>query len=160
MILVFSMAGISKMTLNSNLERARREWKRLDPLAAVVRSEQTASVANRKTLSELESWTKGGQMAMYRILYELQSRIPAQMALENLYAGLEEASDTEAYYTLRFSGRAQGELTAVEARRHLNASDGLRRFCGEIKLVSSQREAGDTWIFALEGRRAAEGAKP
>lgn len=158
-ILVFSMAGISKMTLKSNLDRARREWGRLNPQAAVVRSLQTASAANRKVLSDLGSWAKDDQPAMFDILYALQSNIPAQMALENFYAGLEQASDTEAYYTLRFSGRAQGELTAVDARRRLNAHESLRRFCGEIKLVSSQRETGDTWIFALEGRRLAEEGK-
>ena len=97
---------------------------------------------------------------MFSILYAAQSRIPAQMALDNFYAGLEQASSTDPfYYVLRFSGRSQGELTAVEAKRLLNADADLRRFCGEVKLVSSQRESGEIWIFALEGRRLAGGAK-
>jgi len=79
--------------------------------------------------------------------------------LTRFYAGQEQASDEDpVYYTLRFSGRSLGELTAVDAKRQLNADAGLRRFCGEIKLVSSQRESGETWIFALEGRRMAGGA--
>jgi hypothetical protein len=159
-VLVFLLAGISKMTLNANLDRARREWKRLNPQVTVVRSFITATEANRKTLSELESWAQGDHLSMFSVLRAAQSQIPAQMALENLYAGLEQASDDDpSYYTIRFSGRAQGELTAVEAKRQLNADAELRRFSGEIKLVSSQREAGDVWIFALEGRRLAGGAK-
>ena len=159
-ILVFLLAGISKMTLNANLDRARREWERLDPQAAIVRKKQAAVGVNSKTLSELENWAKGDHPSMYSILRAAQSRIPAQMALDNLYAGLEQGSDTDpVYYTLRLSGRAQGELTAVEAKRQLNADAGLRRFCGEIKLVSSQRESGEIWIFSMEGRRPAGGTK-
>ena len=153
-ILVFLLAGISKVTLNANLDRARREWERLEPLAAVVRNGQAAIAANNKTLSELEGWAKGDHPSMFSILRSVQSRIPSQMALENLYAGLEQGAEKEpSYYTLRLSGRAQGELTAVEAKRQLTADAGLRRFCGEIKLVSSQRDAGEIWIFSLEGRR-------
>lgn len=158
-ILVFLLAGVSKMTLNANLERARHEWERLDPQAAVVRKAQAAIATNSKTLAELEGWAKGDHPSMYSILYAAQSRIPSQMALDQFYAGLEQASDAESYYTLRFSGRSLGELTAVEAKRQLNADEGLRRFCGEIKLVSSQRESGETWVFALEGRRVAAGGK-
>jgi hypothetical protein len=159
-ILVFLLAGVSKMTLNANLDRARREWERLEPQAAVVRKAQAAIAINSKTFSDLESWAKGDHPSMYSVLYAAQSRIPAQMALDNFYAGLEEAFDADpAYYTLRFSGRSLGELTAVEAKRLLNAEADLRRFCGEIKLVSSQRESGETWIFALEGRRPTGGAK-
>ena len=36
-ILVFLLAGISRMTLNSNLDRARHEWNLLDPQAAAIR---------------------------------------------------------------------------------------------------------------------------
>lgn len=160
-ILVFSLAGISKMTLNANLERARREWTRLDPQAAVVRRCQSAISANRKTLSGLESWAKGDHLSMFNILRAVQSEIPAQMTLEHLYAGLEQLADKDPVYrTLRLSGRSQGELTAVEAKRKLTASAEVRGFCGEVRLVSSQRETGDIWIFALEGRRlAAEGDK-
>lgn len=157
-ILVFSLAGISKMTLNANLERARREWERLDPQAAVVRNCQTAITANRKTLTELESWAKGDHLSMFSILRAVQSEIPAQMALENFYAGLEQLADKEpVYHTLRLSGRSQGELTAVEAKRKLTANAEVRGFCGEVKLVSSQRETGEIWVFALEGRRPAAG---
>jgi hypothetical protein len=158
-ILVFLLAGISKMTLNANLDRARREWKRLDPQAAVIRSGQAAVDINRKTLSELDVWAKGDHPSMFSILRAVQSQIPAQMSLDRCYAGLEKYDADPAYYTLRLSGRAQGELTAVEAKRQLNTASGLRRFCGEVKLVSSQRESGEIWLFALEGRRLAGGAE-
>jgi hypothetical protein len=158
-ILVFLLAGISKMTLNANLDRARREWKRLDPQAAVIRSGQAAVDINRKTLSEMDVWAKGDHPSMFSILRAVQSQIPAQMSLDRCYAGLEQYESDPAYYTLRLSGRAQGELTAVEAKRQLNSAAGLRRFCGEVKLVSSQREAGEIWIFSLEGRRLAGGAE-
>lgn len=159
-VLVFLLAGISRMTLSANLDRARREWARLDPQATVIRSGQAAITINRKTLSELESWSKGDHLSMFSILRAAQSQIPAQMSLETFYAGLEQASDTETiYYTLRLNGRAQGELMAVEAKRQLNAEVGLRRFCGEVKLVSSQRESGEVWIFSLEGRRLAGGGE-
>ncbi|MFA7368735.1 MAG: hypothetical protein WC334_03730, partial [Kiritimatiellales bacterium] len=158
-ILVFSLAGISKMTLGANLDRARREFSRLDSQAAAVRNDQAAIDANRKTLSDLEKWSQGDHFSMSVILRAVQSEIPAQMALENLYAGLEQEDSTKpVYYTLRLSGRALGELTAVDAKRQLNSSAELRRFCGEAKLVSSQRETGESWIFALEGRRLAGGA--
>jgi hypothetical protein len=159
-ILVFLLAGISKMTLNANLDCARNEFGRLDPQATVVRNGQAAIEANRKTLDELKNWSQNGTLRMFSILRAVQREVPAQMALENLYAGLE--SETEAgpvYYTLRLSGRVQGELTAVDAKRRLNSSAELRRFCGEAKLVSSQREAGENWMFMLEGRRLAGEAK-
>lgn len=156
-VLVLFLAGISKMTLNANLDRARREWERLGPLADVVRSAHAATAANRQTLAKLESWAQGDHRAMHTILRAVQSEIPPQMELSNLYAGTEQASDEDpAYYTLRFSGRAQGELTAVNAKRQLNGNAEVRGFCGEVKLVSSQRETGDVWVFAFEGRRPAE----
>lgn len=159
-VLVFSLAGISKMTLNANLERARHEWARLEPQAAVVRKCQAATATNRKTLTELESWAQGDHLSMFSILRAVQSRIPAQMMVGNFFAGLEQAADTDPVYcTLRLSGRSQGELTAVDAKRQLNANAEVRGFCGEVKLVSSQRETGEIWIFALEGRRQAGGAK-
>lgn len=159
-ILVFLLAGISKMTLNANLDRARNEFGRLDPSATVVRNEQAAVVANRKTLDEIKSWSQGDHLSMFSVLTAVQREIPAQMALENLYAGSEsETAAGPVYFTLRLSGRAQGELTAVDAKRRLNSNAELRRFCGEAKLVSSQREAGENWMFMLEGRRLAGGAK-
>lgn len=158
-VLVLSLAGISKITLSANLERTRREWERLEPQAAVVRKDQAATAANRKTLAELESWAQG-DLSMFSVLRAVQSRIPAQMTLENLYSGLEQDSDTgPVYSTLRLSGRAQGEMTAVDTKRQLNADAQVRGFCGEVKLGSSQRESGDIWIFALEGRRPAGGSK-
>ena len=158
-VLVFSLAGISKVTLNANLDRARREWERLNPLVSVVRTSQTAAAVNRKTLAGLEGWSQGDHLSMFSILRAVQSRIPAQMMVDNFYTGIEQASDKDpAYCTLRLSGRSQGELTAVEAKRQLNANAEVRGFCGEVKLVSSQRESGDIWIFALEGRRPAGGA--
>ncbi len=159
-ILVFSLAGISKMTLNANLDRARREFERLDPQAKVIRAGQAAIEANRKTLADLETWSQGDHPSMFSILRAVQREIPAPMALENLFAGLEQETPTDpSYYTLRINGRAQGELTAVDAKRQLNSSAELRRFCGEAKLISSQRETGENWKFALEGRRLAGGAK-
>jgi len=160
-VLVFLLAGISKMTLSANLDHARQEFGRLEPLAAVIRNDQSAIDANRKTLSDLEKWAQGDHLSMFVVLRAVQSEVPAQMALENLYAGMEQEDETKPvyYYTLRLSGRAQGELTAVDAKRKLNSRAELRRFCGEAKLVSSQRETGEKWIFALEGRRLAGGAK-
>jgi hypothetical protein len=160
-ILVFLLAGVSKMTLSANLDRARNEFGRLDPQAAMIRNGQSALEGNRKTLAELESWAKGEQPSMHVILRAVQREIPAQMVLENLYAGLEQVSEADsAFYTLRLSGRAQGELIAVDAKRRFNSCAELRRFCGEVKLVSSQRETGEKWILAFEGRRQAErGAK-
>lgn len=158
-MLVLALAGISKVTLNANLDRARREWARLNPLAMAVRSNVVASTTNRKTIAELEAWGKGGGAAMHGILRATQKEIPAQIQLNNILAGLQTDFDGELYYTLRLSGRAAGELVAVEAKRKLNANDELRGFCGEVKLVSSQREAGEKWVFALEGRRLAGGAK-
>lgn len=158
-VLVLTLAGISKMTLQANLDRARREWDRLKPQADQVRANHTATSANRKMLDELERWSQGDHVAMYRILRAVQSEIPAKMELNNLYAGLESASNEEpVFYTLRLSGRAQGELTAVDAKRQLNANAEVRGFCGEVKLVSSQRDAGDVWNFALEGRREEAGS--
>lgn len=161
-VLVFLLAGISRVRLNSNLERTRHASERIEPQAALVRNAQAATAANRKTLAELKSWAEGDHPVMFGILRAAQSQIPAQMALENFYAGLDQegiGKEASSYYILRLSGRVRGELTAVEAKRQLNADDGLRRFCGEIKLVSSQREVGETWIFSLEGRRLTGGAK-
>lgn len=159
-ILVFSLAGISKMTLSANLDRARHEFGLLDPKAVAVRNGKAAIDANRKTLGDLKSWSQGDHLPIFSILRDVQREIPMQMALENLYIGLESELDAgTVYYTLRLSGRVQGELTAVDAKRRLNSNAELRRFCGETKLVSSQRESGENWIFMLEGRRLAGDAK-
>jgi hypothetical protein len=159
-VLVFLLAGISRVRLNANLSRVRHASERIEPQAVQVRNAQAATAANRKTLAELESWAQEDRFSMFGILRSVQSRVPARMTLENLYAGMDrDAVAGPVYYTLRLSGRAQGELTAVDAKRQLNDSAEVRGFCGEVKLVSSQREAGDIWIFALDGRRVAEGAK-
>ena len=159
-VLVFLLAGVARMRLNSSLERARHASDRIEPKAVQLRSVQAAAAANRQTLAELQKWAQGERLSMFSILRAVQSRIPPRMTLENLYAGMEQASDTDpVYYVLRFSGRAQGELTAVDAKRQLNDNAEVRNFCGEVKLVSSQRESGEIWIFALDGRRLAGGAK-
>jgi hypothetical protein len=163
-VLVFTLAGISKMTLHANLDRARREWERIEPLAAVIRAKQDAYIANQKTLEELEVWSKGDHVGMSGVLRAVQSEIPARMELNGLYAGIEtsvpaEKEKEEDYYVLRLNGRAQGELTAVDAKRQLNGDPEVRGFCGEVKLVSSQRDDGDVWNFSMEGRRPTGGGK-
>lgn len=158
-ILIFLMAGLSKVTLNSNLTSARREWERLGPQAAVLRAAQAATAANRKTQSELESWSKGDRPLMYRVLRSVQEDVPAQMLLYHFSACVEQTGQQDPLLCkLRISGTAQGELTAVEAKRKLNADDELRRFCGEVKLVSSRRYSEESWAFALEGCRSPEAA--
>jgi hypothetical protein len=159
-VLVFLLAGISRMRLNANLDRTRRASDRIEPQAVLVRNAQAATIANRKTLADLQKWAQADHFPMFSLLRAVQSRIPARMTLENFYAGLEDSlADGKPNYTLRFSGRAQGELTAVEAKRQLNENAEVRGFCGEVKLVSSQRETGEIWIFALDGHRLAEGDK-
>lgn len=159
-ILVFLLAGLSKVTLNSNLARVRREWERLSPQAAVLRTAQAAIAANCQTLSELESWSKGDRPLMHRVLRSVQEDVPSQMLLYHFSASIEQAGKEDPLLCkLRISGTARGELTAVEAKRKLNADDELRRFCGEVKLVSSQRDFGETWAFALEGCRLPEANK-
>lgn len=159
-VLVFLLAGISRMRLNTNLDRTRRASDRIEPQAVLVRNAQAATAANRKTLADLQQWAQKDHFPMFSILRAVQSRIPARMTLENFYAGLENnLADGKPNYTLRFSGRAQGELTAVEAKRQLNENAEVRGFCGEVKLVSSQRDTGEIWIFALDGHRLAEGDK-
>jgi hypothetical protein len=156
-VLVLSLAGISKMTLKTNLDRARREWTRIDPLAAAIRADDEAEKANRKMLNALEDWSQGGNIPMYSLLRAVQREIPLRVELSQLFAGREPSLESgDVYYVLRLSGRAQGELTAVTAKRQLETDPDVRRFCGEIKLVSSQRDIADTWTFALEGRRLAE----
>ena len=159
-VLVFLLAGISRMRMNANLDRTRRASDRIEPQAVLVRNAQAATIANRKTLADLQKWAQADHFPMFSLLRAVQSRIPARMTLENFYAGLEDSlADGKPNYTLRFSGRAQGELTAVEAKRQLNENAEVRGFCGEVKLVSSQRETGEIWIFALDGHRLAEGEK-
>lgn len=162
-ILVLTLAGISKMTLNANLSRARSEWERLDPQAQRIQGYLAGTDANRKTLERLKPWAMGEQLSMFKVLRAVQSEIPAQMALANFFAGVEEVADgsaSQAARVIRLSGRSTGEMTAVEAKRRLSDDAIISDFCGDIRLVSSQRESGENWLFALEGRRFVEGGQP
>lgn len=156
-VLVLSLAGISKATQTVNLNRARQEWDRLGPIATSVRNNGAAAESNRKTLSRIDLWAKGASAPMHIILRQAQREIPEQIQLNNLHAGIVDGSeDATADYTLRLSGRALGELVAVEAKRKLTNNKDVQAFCGNVRLVSSEREAGDVWTFALEGRRKVE----
>lgn len=159
-VFAFLLAGISRVRLNSSLERARRASGRIELQANQLRSAQAATAANRKALADLQKWAQSEHAPMYRILRAVQSRIPPQMALGILYAGLENnVADDKPNYILRFSGRAQGELTTVDTKRQLNENAEVRGFCGEVRLVSSQRDMGEIWTFSLEGRRPAGDTK-
>jgi hypothetical protein len=82
------------------------------------------------------------------------------MMLYHFSADVEPVNEKDPLtYSLRVSGTANGELTAVDAKRQLNANADLRKFCGEIKLISLKRYFGDAWAFSLEGHRSAGGAK-
>jgi len=158
-VLVLSLAGISKATQGANLNRAQREWERVNPIATAVRQKGAAAEANRKTLARIDVWSKGASAPMNTILRQAQKEIPEQIQLNNLRAGILEGrgEDESSYYILRLSGRALGELVAVETKRQLNGNEDILAFCGNVRLVSSERESGDVWTFALEGRREAEG---
>lgn len=161
--LVLTLAAISKISLNADLGRVRSEWGRLSPQAARIQNWQACTATNQQTIARLESWTQGGQLFVHKVLRGIQSEIPDQMALGNLFVGMEEAADPAAgpsHRVVRFSGRAVGEMTSVEARRRLNENSVLRGYCGDIRLISSQRESGENWIFALEGRLPVEGGQP
>jgi hypothetical protein len=157
-VLVLMLAGISKVTLKTNLDRARREWERLDPQAALVRQAEAAATSNRTTLAGLEGWSQGSRTATATLLRAVQREIPERMQLSHMFAGIEKNGD-QAYRVLRFSGRTQGEMIAVDAKRRLTARPEIRTFCGEVKLVSSQRDTGENWSFALEGRTPAGGVQ-
>ncbi len=154
-ILTFLLAGISKITMSANLERARHEWKLLEPKAAVLRAAQDAAFANHKKLSELKNWSEGACLPMYSVLRSVQESVPAEMELWHFSAGIEQPGENDPLtYEFRISGTADGEMTALEAKRKLNDDAELRSFCGEIKLISSKRYVGDAWAFELEGHRS------
>jgi hypothetical protein len=158
-VLVLSLAGISKATQNANLNRARREWDRLKPLSAVIKANGAAAEENQKTLKRIDNWVKGGSAAMYTVLREVQREIPERIQLSSLQSGILEGEGGDpSYYILRLSGRALGELTAVNAKRNLNNNPAVHAFCSDVRLISSERESGDVWAFALAGRRPVEGA--
>ena len=159
-VLVFLLAGISRMRLNSNLDRTRRASERIEPQAAALRIAQAAIAANRKALSELENWSKSDRLPMYSVLRAVQKNVPSQMQFYHFFVGAEQTNENDSVTcTLRISGTAKGELTAIDAKRQLNADAELRSFCGEVKLGVLQRYQGELWAFALEGYRLAEGAK-
>lgn len=155
LVLVLLLVGISRATQSTNLKRARREWERLRPLAVAVKANGVAAETNKKTLQRIELWSMGGSAPMYEILRQTQSEIPAMMQLRSLRAGIQESEEKgePSFYILRLSGRALGELVAVETRRKLNSNENLTGFCGDVRLISSEREAGDVWAFSLEGKR-------
>jgi hypothetical protein len=156
-VIVLSLAMISKATQASSFKRTQSEWNRLSPRAAATRKNEAAAQNNQKTLARIDGWSKGGSAPMYTILREVQREIPDTIQLQNLKAGiLEGGAEDPSYYLLRFTGRAYGELEAVKTKRKLTENEVLRNFCGNIRLVSSGRESGDIWTFALEGRREVE----
>lgn len=157
-LLTVSLSAAARMRLNAQAERVRMEWKEVDAPSVRARANQTALDANRKVLAIAEGRAESGVIPMYRVLLAVQENIPERMAIGVLRAGEEQGADKKIEKVLSFSGRARGELTAVEARRNLNRNATLQQFCGELRLISSQRAEGDNWIFALEGRRAAEGS--
>jgi len=154
------LAGLSRRSLNGDLKRARRELDGLRMEEAAVRKAQATAASNRDLLSRLENGARGDRPQMYSVLRAVQENVPSRMELYHLSAGVEQGLENGSPAgTLRISGTATGELTAVEARRQLNANARLRSFCGEIRLGSLRRYSGDSWAFALEGNRSAEGAR-
>ena len=159
-VLVLSLAMISKASQSMNLKRATEEWERLKPAVKVIRENGAAAEANRKTLERVDQWTQGGNVPMYKILREVQEEIPAKIQLHSMRAGILEGEEEQpSYYVLRLSGRALGELVAVEAKRTFNSNENITGFCGDVRLISSERVTGDVWNFAMEGRRVQEEAK-
>lgn len=160
LVLVLILAGISRASLRANLERSQREWERVQPLAAAVRAHGVAAEANAETLRRTDAWMQGRRAPMHEILRETQRAIPSQIQLQSLHAGIVEIeqSDEPSSYILRLGGRARGKLVAVEAKRTLNKNETIIGFCGDVRLISSEREAGEVWTFALEGQWRVEGA--
>lgn len=159
-ILVLSLVMISKATQTANFKRAQREWERINPLTTAVRQNGVAAEENRKTIARMDLWAQGGSASMHTILRAVQQELPERVQLNNLRAGIEKkTADEPVAYHLRLSGRALGELVAVEAKRKLTDNETIQAFCGDIRLVSSEREQGDVWTFALEGRRLMEESK-
>lgn len=163
LVIFFLLAVIAKGSLNASLEHARREWARQEPVEAAIRRQSEAAACNGRTLSMLEGWAERTGAPMYQIMHELQCSVPAQMQFSRLYAGvMPNENSGKPEYQLQLSGWAVGKggnLLAVEFKRSLNANEVIRNFCGEIRLVSSQREMGEVWLFALEGRKTVEGGK-
>jgi hypothetical protein len=157
-LLLFGMlAGIARVTVLANLERTRREWTRQEPLAAVVRLQTAAIVANRKTHASLDEWSERTGAPVFKIIRELQSSVPTHIQLSRAFVGITDTgSSGHPECVLQLSGWAEGEggeLLAVEFKRNLNNSSELRGFCDEVRLISSRRESDTSWVFSLEGKR-------
>lgn len=149
---------IYRTALYEDLERSRHEFECLTPLADELRRVQSVTASNQGMLSEYSRWSGERGLPMCNVLRSVQENIPSEMVLYHFSAGVEPAGEKEApACTLYFSGTAQGRQTVVEAKRQLNSDLRLRRFCSEIKLVSSQRDFGDDWAFAFEGSRMSGG---
>ncbi|GEM_PF-1304067 len=163
LLIFFLLSSVARVTLNANIERARRQWSRQESIVTAIRKQSEAAASNHRTLTVLEGWSKRTGAPMYKIMHELQRSVPAQMQLSRLYAGImPNEGSGRSEYQLQLNGWAVGKggnLLAVEFKRSLNANDVIRNFCNEIRLVSSQREMGEVWIFALEGRKPVEDEK-
>jgi len=155
--LFFLLSGIHKVTLMAHLERTRREWARLEPGSQVVRRQSDAARANRRAYKNVQGWAKRTGAPLYKIMRELQRSVPVQVQVFRLEAGVfPSLKNGNPECSLQLNGRAEGtggEMLAVELKRNLNGSSEVRSFCNEVRLVSSQRETGDAWVFSMEGRR-------
>jgi len=157
LLLFFVLTGIAKVTTLANLERTRREWTRQMPVASAIRQQSAAALANRKTSASLDAWAARGGAPFHKIMRDLQRSVPSQIQLSRIYLGMSESgSSGHPESVLKLSGFAVGEggeLLAVEFKRNLNNSKQLRSFCDEVRLISSRRESGASWVFSLEGKR-------
>lgn len=156
-ILVFSLAGISRVTLNANLDRAQREWDRMEPQAEIVRRAGIAVKSNQDVLKQISAWSGEDAVPMYQVFRSVQSEIPKHVQFNSIVASVREDSDQKPFHLLQINGRAMGELVAVDTKRKLNSNESVRAFCEEVRLVSSQRGLGDEWTFSFEGKRMLEG---
>lgn len=154
--LVMLSVGISHATQSSSLEMVRSQLSYMEPKADVLRKKQAATQANRESLGWTGHSGGTGCPPMNGVLRSVQRHVPAQMTLTHFYAGTKAAASSESR-VLRISGTANGELTAVEARHALSSDAELTRFCGEVRLTSSQRYSGEIWAFAIEGSLSAMG---
>ncbi len=162
LLLFFVLSGIAKVTVLANLERTRREWTRMEPVAAIIRMQTAAASANRRTRASLDEWSERTGAPLHKMMRELQNSVPTQVQLSRVFAEMTESgSSGHPECVLQLSGWAVGEggeMLAVEFKRNLNNSKELRSFCDEVRLISSRRESGASWVFALEGKRIIEEA--
>lgn len=153
-LLLCLLAGISEQAVHTDLQRTRQDLEQLRPPAAKLREVQLATAANRKMLSEFQTWSLPNRLPTYQMMRAVQENIPPQMVLYHFSAAINPAGGNDMPgRSLYLSGSAEDELIAIEAKRQLNADLRLRNCCGEIKLISSQRYSGKSWAFALEGGR-------